>query len=281
MKRIKLAVIITILCIAFTMIAPKSYAADESFELQLEASSTTLNPGDSFSVDIIIDNMNVTSGDQGIGAYQAKIIYDTNVLELVNVTAATGWEVLENEGNMVANTSNAEVVTERTHTATINFKVLDNVTFGDTTISLESVQGSSGTTTIDGTGIAEVVSIEEESTNPPIDDNDPTDDDNPPIDDNNPSDDDNPPIDDNNPSDDNNNPSIDDDNPSDNIGGNDNTQGGSTTNRNQIGTSSNMNQSTTSNRVLPYAGIRNAIIIAIGVSIVAAVVFFIKYRRAV
>ena len=186
----------------------------------------------------------------------------------MNVTAATGWEVLENEGNMVANTSNAEVVTERTHTATINFKVLDNVTFGDTTISLESVQGSSGTTTIDGTGIAEVVSIEEESTNPPIDDNDPTDDDNPPIDDNNPSDD-------------NNNPSIDDDNPSDNIGGNDNTQGGSTTNRNQIGTSSNMNQSTTSNRVLPYAGIRNAIIIAIGVSIVAAVVFFIKYRRAV
>ena len=269
MKRIKLAVIITILCIAFTMIAPKSYAADESFELQLEASSTTLNPGDSFSVDIIIDNMNVTSGDQGIGAYQAKIIYDTNVLELVNVTAATGWEVLENEGNMVANTSNAEVVTERTHTATINFKVLDNVTFGDTTISLESVQGSSGTTTIDGTGIAEVVSIEEESTNPPIDDNDPTDDDNPPIDDNNP------------PIDDNNNPSIDDDNPSDNIGGNDNTQGGSTTNRNQIGTSSNMNQSTTSNRVLPYAGIRNAIIIAIGVLIVAAVVFFIKYRRAV
>lgn len=247
MKRIKLAVIITILCIVFTMIAPKSYAADESFELQLEASSTTLNPGDSFSVDIIIDNMNVTSGDQGIGAYQAKIIYDTNVLELVNVTAATGWEVLENEGNMVANTSNAEVVTERTHTATINFKVLDNVTLGNTTISLESVQGSSGTTTIDGTGISEVVSIEEESTNPPIDDNDPTD----------------------------------DDNPSDNIGGNDNTQGGSTTNRNQIGTSSNMNQSTTSNRVLPYAGIRNAIIIAIGVAIVVAVIFFIKYRRAV
>ena len=261
MKRIKLVVIITILCIAFTMIAPKSYAADESFELQLEASSTTLNLGDNFSVDIIIDNMNVTSGDQGIGAYQAKIIYDTKVLELVNVTAATGWEVLENEGNMVANTSNAEVVTERTHTATINFKVLDNVTFGDTTISLESIQGSSGTTTIDGTGIEEVVSIEQESTNQPIEDNDQTDDDNP--------------------SDDNNNPPVDDENPSDNTAGNDNTQGGSTTNRNQVGTSSNMSQTTTSNKVLPYTGIRNAIIIAIGVSIVATVVFFIKYRRAV
>ena len=147
MKRIKLAVMITIILVIFAMITPKSYAADESFELQLEASSTTLHPGDSFSVNIMIDNMNITSGDQGIGAYQAKIIYDANALELVGVTAATGWEAFENEGNMVVNTSSGEVVTERTHTATINFKVLDNVSLGDTTISLESIQGSSGTTT--------------------------------------------------------------------------------------------------------------------------------------
>lgn len=254
MKRIKLAVMITIILVIFAMITPKSYAADESFELQLEASSTTLHPGDSFSVNIMIDNMNITSGDQGIGAYQAKIIYDANALELVGVTAATGWEAFENEGNMVVNTSSGEVVTERTHTATINFKVLDNVSLGDTTISLESIQGSSGTTTIDGTGIAEVVSIEEETTNPPIDDNNPSDDNN------------NPPVDDNNPSDDNNNP------PADNNGG--------TTNTNQIGTS-NSAQSTTSNKVLPYAGIRNILMIAIGAAIIVAVVFYIKYKRAV
>ena len=261
MKRIKLAVMITIILVIFAMITPKSYAADESFELQLEASSTTLHPGDSFSVNIMIDNMNITSGDQGIGAYQAKIIYDANALELVGVTAATGWEAFENEGNMVVNTSSGEVVTERTHTATINFKVLDNVSLGDTTISLESIQGSSGTTTIDGTGIAEVVSIEEETTNPPIDDNNPSDDNN------------NPPADDNNPSDDNNNPSDDDNTPpADNNAG--------TTNTNQIGTS-NSAQSTTSNKVLPYAGIRNILMIAIGAAIIVAVVFYIKYKRAV
>ena len=260
MKRIKLAVMITIILVIFAMITPKSYAADESFELQLEASSTTLHPGDSFSVNIMIDNMNITSGDQGIGAYQAKIIYDANALELVGVTAATGWEAFENEGNMVVNTSSGEVVTERTHTATINFKVLDNVSLGDTTISLESIQGSSGTTTIDGTGIAEVVSIEEETKNPPIDDNNPSDDNN------------NPPADDNNPSD-NNNPSDDDNTPpADNNGG--------TTNTNQIGTS-NSAQSTTSNKVLPYAGIRNILMIAIGAAIIVAVVFYIKYKRAV
>lgn len=266
MKRIKLLAMITIISILCIMIAPKSYAADESFELQLEASSTTLHPGDNFSVNIIIDNMNVTSGDQGIGAYQAKIIYDTNALELVNVTPATGWEVLQNEGNMVANTSNAEVVKERTHTATINFKVLDDVTLGDTTISLESIQGSSGTTTIEGTGISEVVSIEEENTDNPPDDNT--------------TGDDNTVGGDNTTGEDN---TVGGDNiiGDDNTAGDKNNAGGSSTNKNQIGTSSNNNQATTSNKVLPYTGIRNAIIIAIGVAIVAAVVFYVKYRRAV
>jgi len=256
MKRINLAVIITILCIVFTMIAPKAYAVDESFQLQLEASSITLHSGDTFSVDIIMDNINITSGDQGIGAYQAKIVYDTKVLELVSVTPATGWEVLENEGNMVANTSNAEVVRERTHTAVINFKVLDDPIMGNSEIRLESIQGSSGTTTIDGTGRQELVNIVENNTG-----------------------NDNTTGDDNTVGGDN---TTGDDNTvgGDNTAGDKNNAGGSNTNKNQIGTS-NKNQATTSNKVLPYAGIRNAIIIAIGVAIVAAVVFYIKYRRAV
>ena len=240
MKRIKLAIIITILCLVFTMVASKSYAVDESFELELEASSITLHPGDTFSVNIYIDNINVTSGDQGIGAYQAKIVYDTKVLELVGASGASGWECFDNEGNMVVTTNNAEVVKERTATAIMTFKVLDNATLGNTVISIESIEGSSGTTTISGTGIEEIVHIVERNT--------------------------------------------DEDNPGnttgdDNTVGNGNTAGGSNTNKNQISTSSN--SSTTANKTLPYAGIRNIVIIAIGIAIVGAVVFYIKYRRAV
>lgn len=237
MKQIKLIAIIMIICIVSVMMIPNVYAASESFELQLQSSSSTLHPGDTFSVNIYLDKINVTSGDKGIGAYQAKIVYDTNILELVSASATTGWEVLENEGNMVANTSNAEVVKERTATATISFKVLDNATLGNTTISLESIEGSSGTSTIEGTGVSTTIRVEEKST-------------------------------------DNENPSGDD-----NTVGNDNTAGGSNTNRNQISTSSNT--STTSNKVLPYAGLRNAIIIVMGIVIVATVVFYIKYKRAV
>ena len=268
MKRIKLLAILSILCIILTLFSTNSFAeGEESFDLELEASSITLNPGDTFSVDIIIDNINVTSGDQGIGAYQAKIIYDENVLELVNVTAASGWEVLENEGNMVANTSTGEVVQERTTTATINFKVKDDAEIGNTVISLESIQGSSGYTTIAGNGITEIVGVEENN-----DDN------------NNTTGGDNTTGNDNTTGGDN---TTGNDNTTggNNSTGNDNTVGGNNTNtpgRNNISVGgTNVNSSTTANKTLPYAGFTSIIAIAIVISIIVTIVFYIKYKRAV
>lgn len=256
MKRIKLLAILSILCMILTIFSTSSFAeGEESFDLELEASSITLNPGDTFSVDIIIDNINVTSGDQGIGAYQAKIVYDQKVLELVNVTAAFGWEVLENEGNMVANTSTGEVVQERTTTATINFKVRDDAEIGNTIISLESIQGSSGYTTIDGKVITEIVGVEEEN------DNDNTTGDDNTVGGNNTTGDDN------------------------TVGG-DNTTGGNNSNtntptRNNTSISSNIDSRTTANKTLPYTGFTSIIVIAIVISIMVAIVFYIKYKRAV
>lgn len=245
MKRIKLLTVIAIICIVFAIAIPKTYAAGESFKLELETSSATLKPGDSFSVNIVIKDINVTSGDQGIGAYQAKIVYDKNVLELVKVTQATGWEVLENEGNIVANTSNAEVVKEKVNTATINFKVLDNAAEGDTTISLESIKGSSGTTTIDGTVVGKKVNIAKKTTEeekPPVDDNK---------------------------------------TPENNTINKNQAGTSSNTNKNQTGTSSNTNKNTVGDKVLPHAGVRNVLVIAISIIIVATLVFYIKYKRAI
>ena len=268
MKRIKLLAILSILCMILTIFSTSSFAeGEESFDLELEASSITLNPGDTFSVDIIIDNINVTSGDQGIGAYQAKIVYDQKVLELVNVTAAFGWEVLENEGNMVANTSTGEVVQERTTTATINFKVRDDAEIGNTIISLESIQGSSGYTTIDGTVVTEIVGVEEEN------DNDNTTGDDNTVGGNNTTGDDNTVGGNNTTGDDNT------------VGG-DNTTGGNNSNtntptRNNTSISSNIDSSTTANKKLPNTGFTSIIVIAIVISIMVAIVFYIKYKRAV
>ena len=281
MKQIRLLIIISVLCMILTLFSTFSYAEGESFELQLSPSSIDLNPGNTFSVNIVIDNINITSGDQGIGAYQAKIIYDTNVLELINVTAATGWETLENEGNMVANTNDGEVVKERTNTATINFKVKDDAADGNTSISLESIQGSSGYTTIDGTGISTTINIQEESN----DDNQNTTGGNNTTGNNNTTGG-NSTSGNENTAGGNNTTGNNTTGGNSNVGGNNSTTSGNSSNvnssiRNNVSISSNVGSSTTANKTLPYAGFTSIIAIAITISIISAIIFYIKYKRAV
>ena len=267
MKYIKLISTILVFCMIMLIgISTISYAAEESFELQLEPKSSTLNPGDTFSVDIVIDNMNITSGDQGIGAYQAKIVYDSNALELVSVTAANGWERFLNEGNIVINTDDGEVVKERTTTSTINFKVKDDAEIGETTISLENIKGSSGTTTIDGTGISATINIEEKTTEPPTGEDNTTGGGNT--------------TGGNNTTGGGNTTGGNNTTGSGNTTGGNSTTGGTNATRNNTVITPNNNQSTTANKNLPYTGARNIIIVAIIIAIISMVIFYIKYKRA-
>lgn len=250
MKQVKLIAILSILFILFTIFSTNSYAVEgDTFELQLSSSASTLNPGDDFTVNIVLDNINVTGGEQGIGAYQATLTYDSNILELVSVTAASGWEVSENEGNIVANTSNAQVVKQRTNTAVINFKVKANATTGNTTISIGSIRGSS-TETISGTGVATTISIRNEINNP---------------------------TDGNNETGDNNTTGGNNEAGNTNIAGGNNSIGNNAI-RNNTSISSNVNTSTTANKSLPKAGFTNMIIIAIVIMMISAIVFFVKCK---
>lgn len=244
MKGTKLLAILTILFMLLTILSINSYAAEgDTFELQASPSTSTLNPGDDFTVNLVLDNINVTSGDQGIGAYQAKISYDTNVLELVSVTPASGWEVSQNEGNIIANTSNGQVVKQRTNTAVISFKVKDNAIAGNTTISLASVSGSSGET-ITGTGVAAALSIEQESNN----------------------------------GDENQTGGDNQTGNTNTAGANNSTGTNNTPTRNNTSIGSNVNTTTTANKVLPKAGFTNLVIVMIAILVIAAVVFLVKYK---
>ena len=253
MKQMKLISIVTFICIILISLTTLTYAVDESFELQLNSLTKEVVLGNTFEVDIVLDNMNVTSGDQGIGAYSARITYDTTILELVSVQQATGWEVMENENNLVALTNDGEVVKDRTVTATATFKVMDDAVFGDTTISLENISGSSGVATIAGTPVSKTITIEEK--NEDNEDGNTTGGDNTAGDNNT-------------------------------VGGNNevgenNVTGNNIIIRNNTSISSNADSSATANKNLPYAGFTRVAIIGIVILIMASIVFYIKYKRAV
>ena len=250
MRKVKTISIMIIMSIIL-LLSTNVYAA-ESFELQISSEASSLNPGDTFTADILLDNMDVTSGDQGIGAYSAKITYDTSVLELVSVEQATGWEVMENENNIVALTSDGEVVKERTKTATATFKVKDNTKLGETSISLENISGSSGEVTISGTAVSKGITVEEKreenNNNTTVGGNNTIGRDN----------------------------TVEDENVVDNNIGENNIDI-----RNNTSIASNVDSSTTAGKELPYSGLRNIVIMGIVILIIISIVFYIKYKKAV
>lgn len=83
-----------ILLLIVSLLSTRAYAENSTFSLNLKADNTAYNKGDTLSVAIDLANV---SDSTGIIGYQAKIVYDANVLTLNSFTS-DNWEVMENEG---------------------------------------------------------------------------------------------------------------------------------------------------------------------------------------
>ena len=142
--------IIVFVMILFSTLSKAS--SSDSFKLSLEPVTNEITPGGTFEVKIFLDEIQVVSGEQGIAGYTAKLDYDENVLSIEKISASSAWEATQNEGAIVANTLDAEVVKERVETAVVTFKVNDNASYGNTTVSIGEIKGTSIAETIDGTG---------------------------------------------------------------------------------------------------------------------------------
>lgn len=141
-------VLLMILIIAVTTIVN---ADTDTFELNLEVANKSIKAGDTIKVDVVLDNISVTSGEKGIAAVQGKLIYDTNVFEVKGTISGTNWEVSNENGSFVANTKDAKVVTTKVTVCTFELKAKEDAAAGNTNFKLEKVQGSAAGSTVTGT----------------------------------------------------------------------------------------------------------------------------------
>ena len=68
----------------------KAYAANDSFKTTLQSSSSNVQTNKEVTITIGISDISIESGDKGIGAYTAKVDFDSSVLEYVS-TSGTKW----------------------------------------------------------------------------------------------------------------------------------------------------------------------------------------------
>ncbi len=132
-------IIIAILLILTTNV----YAANDSFKTTLSVDNSQAKRGESIKVTIALKDIAIESGEKGIGAYTAKLDFDSSVLEYVSTNGTDKWEApIYQETRIAGNTIDGEVIKTAQNIATITFKVKENAKLGETTIKLTNFSGS-------------------------------------------------------------------------------------------------------------------------------------------
>lgn len=141
----KIKKILGILFLIPLMFITRVYAATDSFKTTISTSDLEVERETNVIVTIGLTDINIESGDKGIGAYIGKIKFDSTVLEYVSSKGTDKWESLTYQnGRITSVTSDGEVIREEQTIGTITFRVKKGAKLGETTITLESFEGSTG-----------------------------------------------------------------------------------------------------------------------------------------
>ena len=160
------------LCIIGTLLATNVNAA--SFTLKATPSKTTVEPGDTVTVDIAISNIDITNG---INTVEGYLEYDENILEPVtqeSFSAKSNWSTTYNDQGgelngkfLIVTLSQGEVSDQSI--ATLTLKVKANAKRGTTTqVKLKKLATNDGTNIISETDKTITLNIKAEDVVAPI-----------------------------------------------------------------------------------------------------------------
>ena len=117
----------------------------DSYSVNLNTNKTTLKAGETVTISLKVDNINIQSGEKGIGAYEGNIEYDSNVFEDLKMSGNDEWDKpLENNGKFTSVKSDGICTSESQEIATITLKVKANAKSGNTVVNIKNFEASNG-----------------------------------------------------------------------------------------------------------------------------------------
>lgn len=152
-----LLIIISIISISLKVNA----AAGDSYDIGMSADKTTLKAGDTVTISLRVSNINIQSGEKGIGAYQGTIVYDTNIFENLKMSSNEDWDrPAENQGKITSVRSDGKCTSEAQELAKITLKVKADAKVGETKIQISNFSASNGVENISTKDTSVTVKIE-------------------------------------------------------------------------------------------------------------------------
>lgn len=159
---------ISAILIMLIMVLPNvkvNAATGDSYVIKLTADKTTLKSGETITISLNVSDINIQSGDQGIGAYEGTISYDTDIFTDMKITGNDKWDTpMENAGKITSVKSDGVCISEAQNLLKIELTVKDNASAGNTTIQMKNFKASNGLETISTTDASLTVKIEKTAT---------------------------------------------------------------------------------------------------------------------
>ena len=255
-KNITLLFIIVLL-LNICLFSNISFAATDSYSMTLIPDKQTIKAGDTISIAVKISNINIQTGEKGIGAYEATLVYDSNVFSSVQFAAASNWDSPTyniSNGKFASVRSDATCSNESQNVAIIKLTVKDSVSAQNTTISLKNISCSNGESTISTKDISTTLNISSSSSSNNSNNSNNT----------------------NN----NNNPSNNNNSNNSNTTNNSSNNNSSNNNKNQNNSVVKPNNSTTNNSKLPQTGEYDFIIFTIIIVLIVIGIYgYFNFRK--
>ena len=267
MKIKKIVILLLIITVILGMSITVKAKAD-SYKISLNPDKTTLKPGDTITISLNASEIDIESGDKGIGSYEGTIEYDTNIFENLKMLGNDDWERPSINGGMFTSVrADGECVSNDQELATITLTVKSDAKEGQTTIKVKDFGASNALSNIATNDVSLTVEVKKESSGGNTINNT--------VDDNN--------IVDNNVVDNN---TIDNDVDDNNVIDNNATTNNNSANENKTNSQNNKissnisggSSSTAKNGILPNTGASSVVIVFAVICIISGVYSYIRYK---
>ncbi len=141
--------ILAVMVILGMSITVKAANTTDTYKINLSTTNKTVKQGETITISLNVSDINIQTGDKGIGSYQGKIEYDTNVFEELKMSGNDNWDKpSENEGVFTSVNSNGICVQDAQEIATITLKVKNTAELGITTVKVTGFKASNALTSI-------------------------------------------------------------------------------------------------------------------------------------
>ena len=144
MKKVISLILFSIILIGSAVV----YAANtnDSYEVNLKYSLSSIKPGDIVTLQIVIENLNLEGENgevAGVAAVKGTLSFDESIFEL-DKFEGTNWELTSNGKTFLANSKDGNTITEATEIGKVTLKVKEQARLGNAVVSILNIEGSVG-----------------------------------------------------------------------------------------------------------------------------------------